>query len=127
MGPQVEVVDNHVHIPVHKHRHVPMVTSVQRHVDVPVIETIERVVDIPHVKQVDVPQITTIEKFVEVPVQREVHPAEVFHETHVGMPFDADYAGVYGGQQVTYGAPAEMTYGAPPAAAGEQMFDQLDM
>jgi len=51
------------------------------------------------------------------------------------MPFDADYAGVYGGQQVTYaapeevtyGAPAEMTYGAPPAAAGEQMFDQLDM
>ena len=31
--PQVEYVDNHVHIPVHKHRPEPMVTVAQNHVE----------------------------------------------------------------------------------------------
>merc|ERR1712160_44281 len=123
------VVDNHVHIPVHKHRHVPMVSIQQKHVDVPIIETIERVVDVPHIKQVMVPQITTIEKVVEVPhtqvvektvevpmvgdeiegnqhhvhehlpIQHEQHPAEVIHHTEIGMPFDTHYAGAYQGDQ----------------------------
>merc|ERR1719254_187943 len=65
--PQVEYVDNHIHVPVHKHRHVPMVSVAQKHVEVPVIQTIEKIVDVPVVKQVDVPQVTTIEKIVEVP------------------------------------------------------------
>merc|ERR1719183_1422329 len=65
--PQIEYVDNHVHIPVHKHRHVPMVSVAQRHVEVPVIQTVEKIVDVPVVKQIDVPHITTIEKIVEVP------------------------------------------------------------
>merc|ERR1719162_2962485 len=65
--PQVEYVDNHIEIPVHKQRHIPMVTVSQRHVDVPVIQTVEKIVDVPVVKQIDVPHITTIEKIVEVP------------------------------------------------------------
>merc|ERR1719456_1927391 len=65
--PQIEYVDNHVHIPVHKHRHVPMVSVAQRHVEVPVIQTVEKIVDVPVVKQIDVPHVTTIEKIVEVP------------------------------------------------------------
>merc|ERR1712176_1173770 len=65
--PQVEYVDNHIHVPVHKHRHVPMVSVAQKHVEVPVIQTIEKIVDVPVVKQVDVPQVTTIEKIVEIP------------------------------------------------------------
>merc|ERR550537_2010511 len=65
--PQVEYVDNHIHIPVHKHRHVPMVSIAHKHGDVPVIQTIEKIVDVPVVKQVDVPHVTTVEKVVEVP------------------------------------------------------------
>merc|ERR1712086_1120368 len=65
--PQIEYVDNHVHIPVHKHRHVPMVSTVHRHVEVPIIQTVEKIVDVPVVKQVDVPHVTTVEKIVEVP------------------------------------------------------------
>merc|ERR1719223_1900824 len=65
--PQVEFVDTHVHIPVHKQRHVPMVTVSQRHVEVPVVQTVEKIVDVPVVRQVDVPHVTTIEKIVEVP------------------------------------------------------------
>merc|ERR1719223_1862060 len=65
--PQVEFIDTHVHIPVHKQRHVPMVTVSQKHVEVPVIQTVEKIVDVPVVKQIDVPQRTTIEKIVEVP------------------------------------------------------------
>merc|ERR1719217_368744 len=65
--PQIEYVDNHVHIPVHKHRHVPMVSVSQKHVEVPVVHTVEKIVDVPVVKQVDVPHVTTIEKIVEVP------------------------------------------------------------
>merc|ERR1719220_3065366 len=65
--PQIEYVDNHVHSPVQKHRHVPVVQKVQKTVEVNVIETIEKIVDVPVVKQVEVPQIQTIEKIVEVP------------------------------------------------------------
>merc|ERR1719263_2212448 len=65
--PQIEYVDNHIHIPVHKHRHVPMVSITHKHVDVPVIQTVEKIVDVPVVKQVDVPHVTTVEKVVEVP------------------------------------------------------------
>merc|ERR1719379_2845915 len=66
--PQIEFVDNHVHVPVHKHRHVPMVTTAQKHVEVPVIETVEKVVDVPVIKQMEVPQVHTIENIVEVPL-----------------------------------------------------------
>merc|ERR1711953_647850 len=70
--PQVEFVDNHVHVPVHKHRHVPMVSVVQKQVEVPVIETVEKVVDVPVVKQMEVPQVHTIENIVEVPLVQTV-------------------------------------------------------
>merc|ERR1712110_1262463 len=65
--PQIQFVDNHVHIPLQKHRHVPMIQKVQKTVEVPVIETIEKVVDVPVVKQIEIPQIQTIEKIVEIP------------------------------------------------------------
>merc|ERR1719282_1889440 len=65
--PQVEYIDNHVHIPVQKHRHVPVIQKVQKPVEVTVIETVEKIVDVPVVKQIEVPQIQTIEKIVEVP------------------------------------------------------------
>merc|ERR1711920_140054 len=65
-------VDNHVHIPIQKHRHVPVVQKVQKPVEVTVIETIEKIVDVPVVKQVEVPQIQTIEKIVEVPYLQRV-------------------------------------------------------
>merc|ERR1712227_219607 len=58
---------NHVHVPVHKQRHVPMVSVVQKQIDVPVIETVEKVVDVPVIKQMEVPQVHTIENIVEVP------------------------------------------------------------
>merc|ERR1711920_884538 len=60
-------VDNHVHIPVQKHRHVPVVQKIQKPVEVTVIETVEKIVDVPVVKQVEVPQVQTIEKIVEIP------------------------------------------------------------
>merc|ERR1719335_326977 len=65
--PQVEFVDNHIHIPVQKQRHVPVIQKIQKPVEVTVIETIEKIVDVPVVKQIEVPQIQTIEKVVEVP------------------------------------------------------------
>merc|ERR1719504_397183 len=65
--PQVEYVDNHVHIPVQKHRHVPVIQKIQKPVEVTVIEAVEKIVDVPVVKQIEVPQIQTIEKIVEVP------------------------------------------------------------
>merc|ERR1719352_2157027 len=65
--PQIEFVDKHVHIPVQKQRHVPVVQKIPKHVEVTVIETVEKIVDVPVVKQVEVPQIQTIEKIVEVP------------------------------------------------------------
>merc|ERR1719281_2376624 len=74
--PQVEYVDNHVHVPVHKQRHVPMVSVTQKHVEVPVIQTVEKIVDVPVVKQIDVPHITTIEKIVEVPHVQVVEKVE---------------------------------------------------
>merc|ERR1711972_906949 len=65
--PQIQFVDNHVHIPVQKHRHVPMIMKIQKPVEVPVLETVEKIVDVPVIKQVEVPQIQTIERHVEVP------------------------------------------------------------
>merc|ERR1712127_452944 len=65
--PQVEFIDNHIHIPVQKQRQVPAITKVQKPVEVTVVETIEKVVDVPVVKQVEVPQVQTIEKIVEIP------------------------------------------------------------
>merc|ERR1719323_1634243 len=65
--PQVEFIDNHVHIPVQKQRHVPAITKVQKPVEVTVIETVEKIVDVPVVKQVEVPHVQTIEKIVEIP------------------------------------------------------------
>merc|ERR1711933_84491 len=65
--PQVEFIDNHVHIPVQKQRQVPAITKVQKPVEVTVIETVEKIVDVPVVKQVEGPQVQTIEKIVEIP------------------------------------------------------------
>merc|ERR1711982_814 len=63
----IQYVDNHVHIPIQKHRHVPMIMKIQKPVEVPVLETVEKIVDVPVIKQVEVPQIQTIERHVEVP------------------------------------------------------------
>merc|ERR1711972_223682 len=65
--PQVQYVDNHIHIPIQKHRHVPMIQKIQKPVEVPVLETVEKIVDVPVIKQVEVPQIQTIERHGEVP------------------------------------------------------------
>merc|ERR1719231_2041349 len=96
--PEIQVVDNHVHIPVHKQRHVPMVSVAQRHVEVPVIQTVEKIVDVPVVKQIDVPHITTIEKIVEVPHVQVVEKIEEVpmvgqtmpgQERHTSIPLPA--------------------------------------
>merc|ERR1712048_1203611 len=121
--PQVEYVDNHVHVPVHKHHHVPMVSVAQKHVEVAVIQTVEKIVDVPVVKQIDVPQVTTIEKIVEVPhmqtiekvvevpvagqtlqgaerhvnvplpTVRQMGPAENVTVTEIGAPLPVEHAG----------------------------------
>merc|ERR1712193_248168 len=74
--PVIQPVDEIVQVPVHKHRHVPMVSVTQKHVEVPVIQTVEKIVDVPVVKQIDVPHITTIEKIVEVPHVQVVEKVE---------------------------------------------------
>merc|ERR1719324_1348659 len=84
--PQIEYVDNHVHIPVHKHRHVPVVHTVEKIVDVPVVKQ----VDVPHVttieKIVEVPHVQVVEKIEEVPMQGQVLPGQ---ERHTSIPLPA--------------------------------------
>ena len=60
-------VDKHVHIPVQKHRQVPVQVPVEKPMEVNVIETTEKVIDVPVVKQIAVPQVQTIERIVEIP------------------------------------------------------------
>lgn len=59
-----EIVD--VHVPIFKHRHVPMVTVSEKLVDIPMIEEV-RVQ-----KFVEVPQIEIVQKVIEIPVIEEV-------------------------------------------------------
>jgi len=110
---------------------VPQITTIEKYVEVPHVQTVEKIVEVPMVG--DGIQGQQNHQHAHLPVQREVHPAEVFHETHIGPAFDVHYAGVQ--NQVTYAAPQEVTYGAPPMmeqvtygapTEGEQMFDQLD-
>ena len=45
--PQVEYVDHHVHVPVQKQRHVPVVQMVQKMVDVPQVEFVDHHIHVP--------------------------------------------------------------------------------
>eukprot|EP00913_Durusdinium_trenchii_P009858 g9254.t1 len=94
--PQIEYIDNHVHIPVQKQRHVPVHVPVEKPVEVQVIETLEKIVDVPVVKQIEVPQVQTIEKIVEIPLEHSLaqklctsfskreHPAQVVQQVIMG-------------------------------------------
>merc|ERR1712151_1448277 len=97
--PEIQIVDSHVHIPIQKHRHVPMIQKVQKTVEVPEIQTIEKIVEIPYIQ--------TVEKTVEVPqagetvnggqrsvtmtleTVRQEAPAEFVQVTEMGPPLPA--------------------------------------
>merc|ERR1719394_308117 len=98
--PQVEFVDQHVHVPVQKHVQVPMITKVQKPVDVPQVEFVDTHVHIPVQKQRHVPTITkvqkpvevtvveTVEKIVDVPVVKQVEVPQIQTiEKIVEVPF----------------------------------------
>merc|ERR1711874_306404 len=82
--PQLEVVDEIVHVPVQTRRQVPMVQDVQREIMVPQVEFIDRHTHVPvhthrHVpmvqevtREIHVPVIETVEKVVDVPVVKQV-------------------------------------------------------
>ena len=51
------LLDNHVRIPVHKHRHVPMVSTVQRHVEAQQVQFVDWAVPAPEMKHMQMPMI----------------------------------------------------------------------
>merc|ERR1719433_2673069 len=90
--PQIEFVEQHVHVAGQKHMHVPM------------IHTVEKIVDVPQIKQIDVPQIHTVEKIVEVPMVQVV-------DRVIEVPIQGQ---TLPGQQVHMNVPAEPVHQRAP-------------
>merc|ERR1719291_690088 len=116
--PQVEFVDNHIHIPVQKHRHVPEIQTIEKAVEVPYIQTVEKIVEIPTMGETLQGQqrATTVN----LPPIRQEAPAEMTTVVEQGEPLPPEMT------QPTYLADPHMAYGAPAepiaGAAGYPQF-----